>query len=65
MREVRVDESPSVATVRPAPPKPPAGLLTGGRRALRRSRSTLVGGLIVLAIVLIAVFASLLSPYDP
>jgi peptide/nickel transport system permease protein len=35
------------------------------RRALRRSRSTLVGGLIVLAVVLIAVFASVLSPYDP
>ena len=35
------------------------------RRALGRSRSTLVGGLIVLAMVLIALFASLLSPYDP
>ncbi len=35
------------------------------RRALRRSRSTLVGGLIVLAVILIAVFASVLSPYDP
>jgi len=35
------------------------------RRALGRSRSTLVGGLIILAIVLIALFASLLSPYDP
>jgi len=44
---------------------PPAGLLTVGRRALGRSRSTLVGGLIVLAMVLIALFASLLSPYDP
>ena len=35
------------------------------RRALGRSRSTLVGGLVVLAMVLIALFASLLSPYDP
>lgn len=35
------------------------------RRALGRSRSTMVGGLIVLAMVLIAVFASVLSPYDP
>lgn len=63
MREARVDESASVVTVRPAPP--PAGLLTVGRRALGRSRSTLVGGMIVLAMVLIAVFASVLSPYDP
>jgi peptide/nickel transport system permease protein len=35
------------------------------RRALGRSRSTLVGGVIVLAVVLIALLAPLLSPYDP
>jgi peptide/nickel transport system permease protein len=34
-------------------------------RALGRSRSTMVGGAIVLAVVLIAIFAPLLSPYDP
>ena len=35
------------------------------RRALGRSRSTTVGGLIVLAMVLVAAFAPVLSPYDP
>lgn len=41
------------------------GLLAAGRRALGRSRATAVGGLIVLAVVLIAAFAPVLSPYDP
>jgi peptide/nickel transport system permease protein len=34
-------------------------------RALRRSRSALLGGIIVLAVVLVAVMAPYLSPYDP
>jgi peptide/nickel transport system permease protein len=34
-------------------------------RALRRSRSTLIGGAIVLAVVLVALLAPWLSPYDP
>ncbi len=42
-----------------------AGMWAALLRALGRSRSTLVGGVIVLAVVLIALFAPLLSPYDP
>ncbi|OFX31505.1 MAG: peptide ABC transporter permease [Armatimonadetes bacterium RBG_16_67_12] len=34
-------------------------------KALRRSRYTVIGGAIVLAMVLVAVFAPQLSPYDP
>jgi len=34
-------------------------------RGLRRSRSTMIGGAIVLAVVLVALLAPLLSPYDP
>jgi peptide/nickel transport system permease protein len=41
------------------------GLFAAGRRVLGRSRATAVGGLIVLVVVLIAVFAPVLSPYDP
>ena len=33
--------------------------------ALRRSRSALIGGCIVLVVVLAAIFAPLISPYDP
>jgi peptide/nickel transport system permease protein len=40
-------------------------VLTAALAALRRSRSTLVGGLVVLAMVLVALFAPALSRYDP
>jgi peptide/nickel transport system permease protein len=43
----------------------PPGLWATATRALGRSRSTLVGGTIVVAIVLVAIFAPLLAPYDP
>lgn len=55
--------SPAIAY--PAAVRPPAGMWTAASRALRRSRSALVGGLIVLAVVLVAVMAPYLSPYDP
>jgi peptide/nickel transport system permease protein len=49
----------------PAPLVPPQGLWTAVTRALRRSRSTMIGGAIVLAVTLVAVFASVISPHDP
>ncbi len=49
----------------PALSRPPAGLWTVGLRALRRSRSTLIGGCIVLAVLVIAVLAPVFAPYDP
>jgi peptide/nickel transport system permease protein len=45
--------------------RPPEGLWTLIGRGLRRSRSTMIGGGIVLAITLVAVFAPVLSPHDP
>ncbi len=49
----------------PALSRPPAGVWTRGLRALRRSRSTLIGGCIVLAVLVIAVLAPVFAPYDP
>lgn len=45
--------------------RPPAGTWAVIFRALRRSRSTLIGGCIVLAVLVIAVMAPVFSPYDP
>lgn len=45
--------------------RPPANLWTSVSKALRRSRYTMVGGAILLGMVLVAVFAPLLSPHDP
>ncbi|MGH2404212.1 MAG: ABC transporter permease [bacterium] len=54
---------------RPAPPVytsvRPAGLWSSVLRALSRSRSTTIGGGIVLLVLLVAILAPLLSPYDP
>lgn len=49
----------------PQATRPPSGLWTATAKALRRSTSTLVGGLVVLAVVLVALLAPALSPYDP
>ncbi len=43
----------------------PIGLWVHVGRRLRHSRSTLIGGTIVLAMVLVAILAPELSPYDP
>jgi len=45
--------------------RPPQGFWAAVAMGLRRSRSALLGGIIVLGVVLIAVLAPLLSPYDP
>ncbi|MDR7545384.1 MAG: ABC transporter permease, partial [Armatimonadota bacterium] len=45
--------------------RPPQGLWTIVARGLRRSRSAMLGGIIVLAVVLVAALAPLLSPHDP
>ena len=34
-------------------------------RRLLRSRSAVIGGILILAISLVAVFASMIAPYDP
>jgi peptide/nickel transport system permease protein len=39
--------------------------MTGAMRTLRRQKNLMVGGVITLVIVLMAVFAPLLAPYDP
>ncbi len=49
----------------PAAMKPQAGPWASVAKGLRRSTSTLVGGLIVLAVVAVALLAPVLSPYDP
>lgn len=46
-------------------PVPPAGLWSQGWARFRRSRFGMAGGAIVLALYLVALFAPLLSPYDP
>ncbi|MGQ0550835.1 MAG: ABC transporter permease [Armatimonadota bacterium] len=43
----------------------PVGLWPLVLRALSRSRSTTIGGAIVLLVLLVAILAPLLSPYDP
>ncbi|MDR7484322.1 MAG: ABC transporter permease [Armatimonadota bacterium] len=43
----------------------PESLATLVFKGLRRSRSTVIGGSIVLTVVLVAIFASVLSPHDP
>jgi peptide/nickel transport system permease protein len=64
MREASVKEPPALR-LPAAPARPAGGMRTAVGRALGRSRSTLMGGLIVLAMVLVAAFAPALSPYDP
>jgi peptide/nickel transport system permease protein len=49
----------------PASMAAPAGTWTAAARALRRSRSTVIGGTIVLAVTLVAIFAPVISPHDP
>jgi len=60
-----MSERAETVAVRQLPERPPAGLWTVVFKALRRSRYTVIGGAIVLAMVLVAVFAPQLSPYDP
>ncbi|MDR7555526.1 MAG: ABC transporter permease [Armatimonadota bacterium] len=67
MREGVTSSEPAVAPgarALPALPRP-ASLATLVVRGLRRSRSTLVGGAVVLAMVLVALLAPVLAPYDP
>ncbi len=45
--------------------RPPESLWSLVFKGLRRSRSTVIGGLIVLSVVFVAVFAAVLSPHDP
>jgi peptide/nickel transport system permease protein len=54
-----------VAAAVAASPRATTGIWTAGVRALRRSRSTLIGGVIVVIVVVTAILAPLLSPYDP
>jgi peptide/nickel transport system permease protein len=50
----------------PAPPRPPApGNAARAWRQLRRNRAALAGLIIVGALVLVAIFAPLLAPYNP
>lgn len=60
-----MSERAETIAVRQFPERPPVGLWAVVFKALRRSRYTMVGGAIVLAMFLVAVFAPLLSPYDP
>jgi len=39
--------------------------MTGAVRMLKRQKNLMIGGAITLMIVLMAVFAPLLAPYDP
>ena len=62
MREAGIPQRPVLpvyASVRPA------GLGSVVLRALGRSRSTMIGGGIVLLVLLVAILAPWLSPYDP
>lgn len=52
-------------SVYPALSRPPLGTWGVVFRSLRRSRSTLIGGCIVLAVLVIAVLAPVFAPYDP
>ncbi len=65
MREAGVNERLGAIAVHPAAARQPAGLWSAVLRALARSRAALVGGVIVLAVLLVAILAPLLSPYDP
>jgi peptide/nickel transport system permease protein len=49
----------------PALSRPPVGTWAVIFRSLRRSRSTLIGGCIVGAVLVIAVLAPVFAPYDP
>lgn len=60
-----MSERAETIAVRRLPQRPPVGLWAVVFKALRRSRYTVVGGAIVLVMFLVAVFAPLLSPYDP
>ncbi len=63
---VTSSESASARSAQALPALPrPTSLAIIVVRGLRRSRSALVGGAIVLAMVLVALLAPLLSPYDP
>ena len=65
MREAGVNQRAGAIAVHPAVARQPAGLWAAVLRALGRSRSALIGGVIVLAVVLVAILAPWLSPYDP
>lgn len=65
MREVGVNERLGAIAGHPAVARQPAGLWSVVLRALARNRAALVGGVIVLAVLLVAILAPLLSPYDP
>jgi len=65
MREARISGRAATVVGRPRAAAGQPGMWAAALRALRRSRSAMVGGTIVLIIVLVAIFASLLSPYDP
>jgi peptide/nickel transport system permease protein len=49
----------------PAQPAAPHRSRSPAVQALRRSKATLIGGCILLVVVLVAVFAPLISPHDP
>lgn len=62
MREAGIQERPALPAYAPARP---LGVWSAALRALGRSRSTAIGGAIVLLVVLVAILAPLLSRYDP
>lgn len=59
------EQATSITSSYPVLSRPQAGLWTAGLRALRRSRSTLIGGCIVLTVIVIALLAPVFAPYDP
>jgi peptide/nickel transport system permease protein len=65
MRETAVSERTETMVLPRVSERPPVGLWAVVVKALRRSRNTLIGGIIVLTMVLVAIFAPQLSPYDP
>lgn len=65
MREAGVNQRAGVLAARPVVARQPVGPWSAVLRALGRSRSALIGGTIVLVMLLIAILAPLLSPYDP
>ena len=55
----------SATTERPATAERPAGFWADVLRRVVRTRAAVVGGLIVVTFVVVALFAPLLTPYDP
>ncbi len=55
----------SVLLAYPAPPVAPRRSRYPAINALRRSKGALIGGCIILVVALVAIFAPLISPYDP